>query len=235
MPRLVNSASADLGASLMCADQRDLRDAVAALDRAGVDYFHFDVMDGRFVPNFALSSGQMRAVRTASRKPFDAHLMILHPERHIEEFVAAGADSITVHAEAAGDLRGAVQSIRKSGRKAGVAINPGTPVSILEPVIRSIDLVCVMSVEPGFAGQDFIEPVMAKLDTLAALILATGSQARIQVDGNVSLRRIPELLARGASLLVGGTSAIFRPGAIPADETRRVRGAIDSLMAVDSR
>jgi len=218
----------------MCADQGNLRAAVIELDRAGVDYFHFDVMDGSFVPNFALSSDTMKALRAATKKPFDAHLMVLHPERHLERFIAAGADSVTVHAETAADLRGVVAAIRKSGRQAGVAINPGTPVSALEPVICSVDLVCVMSVEPGFAGQDFIEPVMAKLDALAALILATGSRARIQVDGNVSPRRIPELLARGASLLVGGTSAIFRPGAVPADEAGRVRRALDLLMAAHS-
>jgi ribulose-phosphate 3-epimerase len=208
---------------------------VIELDRAGVDYFHFDVMDGSFVPNFALSSDTMQALRAATKKPFDAHLMVLRPERHLDRFIAAGADGITVHAEAAADLRGVVAAIQKSGRKAGVAINPGTPVSILEPVIRDLDLVCVMSVEPGFAGQDFIEPVMPKLDALAALILATASRARIQVDGNVGPRRIPELLARGASLLVGGTSAIFRPGAVPADEASRVRRALDALMAADSR
>lgn len=216
----------------MCADQRDLRGAVIALDRAGIDYFHFDIMDGEFVPNIALSSVQMREVRSATTRPFDAHLMLLHPEPCIGDFIAAGADSITIHAEAAADLPRAVESIRKSGRKAGVAINPGTPVSILKPVIRSIDLVCVMSVEPGFAGQKFIEPVLPKLDDLAAMILAAGSHARIQVDGNVSLRRIPELIDRGASLLVGGTAAIFHPGAAPADEVVRVRRAIAALMAV---
>jgi len=231
MPRLVNSASADLGASLMCADQGNLRGAVRELDRAGVDYFHFDVMDGSFVPNFALSSDTVRALRGDTRKPFDVHLMVRHPERHLDRFVAAGADSITVHAEAAADLPGVVDRIRRAGRQSGVAINPGTPVAVLEPVIRALDLVCLMSVEPGFAGQAFVEPVMAKLDALATLILVAGARARIQVDGNVGLPRIPDLLERGASLLVGGTSAIFRPGAAPAEEAGRVRRAIDALMA----
>ncbi len=229
MPRLVNASAAELGASLMCADQGRLREAVVDLDRAGIDYFHFDVMDGSFVRNFALGADQMRALRPATRKPFDAHLMVVHPERHIAAFAAAGADSITVHVEAAADIPGAVALIRAAGRKAGLAISPGTPVAVLAPVIRTLDLVCVMTVEPGFAGQAFIESVLPKLDELAALIRATGSRARIEVDGAVGPDRIPALLERGASLLVGGTSAIFRPGASPAGEVARVRGALAAL------
>jgi ribulose-phosphate 3-epimerase len=232
MQRLVNASAAELGASLMCADQGRLREAVVDLDRAGIDYFHFDVMDGTFVRNFALGADQMRALRTATGKPFDAHLMVVHPERHVAAFAAAGADSITIHAEAAADLPAVVGLIRETGRNAGVAVNPGTPVSVLAPVIRALDRVCVMTVEPGFAGQPFIESVLPKLDELAALIRSTGSRARIQVDGAVGLSRIPALLERGASLLVGGTSAIFRPGASPAAEVARVRGALAALPAV---
>jgi ribulose-phosphate 3-epimerase len=232
MPGLVNAAAVELGASLMCADQGDLRRVVVDLDRAGIDFFHFDVMDGSFVRNFALGADQMRALRPATRRPFDAHLMVVHPERHIAAFAAAGADSITIHAEAAADLAVAVEAIRKTGRKAGAAINPATPVSVLAPAIRALDLVCVMTVEPGFAGQSFIESVLPKLDELAALIRSTGSRARIQVDGAVGLSRIPALLDRGASLLVGGTSAIFHAGATPADEVVRVRGALAAMAAV---
>jgi ribulose-phosphate 3-epimerase len=235
MPRLVNSETAELGASLMCADQGDLRRTVLELDRAGIDSFHVDVMDGSFVPNFALSADAVRALRPATGRPFDVHLMVLRPELHAARFAAAGADSITFHAEAASDARGLAESLRAAGCRAGVAINPGTPVSALEPVIRHVDLVCVMTVEPGFAGQEFIEPVAPKLGELAALILASGSAARIQVDGNVAPGRIPGLLDRGASLLVGGTSAIFRPGAVAADEARAVLAMIRALMNPGTR
>jgi ribulose-phosphate 3-epimerase len=231
MPRLLNSDSVDLGASLMCADQAALRAEVEALDRAGVDSFHFDVMDGRFVPNVAMDPGAVRALRPATRRPFDVHLMVLEPERHVGRFIEDGADSLTFHIEAAADPAALARLIRSAGRRAGVAINPGTPVGALKGVIALVDLVCVMSVEPGFAGQRFIETVSPKIDALAALILEAASRARIQVDGNVSPARIPDLLDRGASMLVGGTSAIFRPGRSPSGEAARVRAGIDALLS----
>ena len=230
MANLVNAAAAEMGASLMCADQGNLRGAVIELDRAGIDYFHFDVMDGSFVPNFALSAYAIQALRPASRKPFDAHLMIAEPERHLARFIAAGADSITLHVEAARDLPAAARLIHAAGRQAGAALSPATPVSALAPAIRDLDFVCVMTVEPGFAGQKFVEAVLPKLGELAALIASTGSKARIQADGNVGPERIPELLARGVSRLVGGTSAIFRPGSVLKDEVAAMRRLIDSCL-----
>ena len=235
MASLVNAAAAELGASLMCADQGNLRSAVLELDRAGIDYFHFDVMDGRFVPNFALGPDAIQSLRADSRRPFDAHLMIAEPERHLARFLAAGADSISVHVEAVRDLAAAAKTIRAAGRRAGAALSPATPVAALAPAIRELDLVCVMAVEPGFAGQKFLPAVLPKLDALRALILTSGSKARIQVDGNVSPERIPELLARGVSLLVGGTSAIFRPGAVLGNEVAARRREIDACLAAGSR
>jgi len=226
MANRVNPAAAQMGASLMCADQGNLRGAVVELDQAGIDYFHFDVMDGGFVPNFALSADAMEALRAASRQPFDAHLMIARPARHLDRFIAAGADWISVHVEAARDaheLKALARAIRRAGREAGAALSPATPVSALAPILEEIDFVCVMAVEPGFAGQKFIAAVLPKLDELAALILSAGAPVRIQVDGNVSPERIPDLRARGVSRFVGGTSAIFRPGAVLKDEVAALR------------
>ncbi|MDD5198486.1 MAG: ribulose-phosphate 3-epimerase [Terrimicrobiaceae bacterium] len=225
----------EISPSLMCANQGNLRQDVIELDRAGVDSFHFDIMDGNFVPNFAMSPDMMKAVRGATRKPFDAHLMMLHPERYIARFADCGADSITVHAEAAEDLGAILRQIRELNRKSGVAINPGTPVSALEPFIHDVDLVCVMSVEPGFAGQKFIESVLPKIDQLASLISETGASAGIQVDGNISLERIPDLVRRGASMFVGGTSAIFLSDANLTEAVRRVRALFASLTLPNCR
>ncbi len=194
MAHRVNPAAAELGASLMCADQGNLRGAVAELDRAGIDYFHFDVMDGRFVPNFALGGDTVQSLRPASRRPFDAHLMIARPGRHLDRFIAAGADWISVHVEAARDtdeLKALARATRRAGREAGAALNPATPVSALAPVLGEIDFVCLMAVEPGFAGQKFIAAVLPKIDELAALIRSTGAPFRIQVDGNVSPGKDP--------------------------------------------
>ena len=224
---LLNAKAAELGPSMMCADPGNLRAALLELDSAGVDYFHFDVMDGHFVQNFALSPDVIRALRPATTKRFDVHLMMHVPERYLECFVDSGADSITVHLEAAGARASTlVEDIRRRGCFAGVAISPKTPVSALASVIRDVDLVCLMAVEPGFAGQAFIASTLPRLDELAELIAVTGASAKIQIDGSVSLDRLAELQRRGASSFVGGTSLLFRPGSTLAREVGRARSLL---------
>lgn len=217
-----------IGPSLMCADQGNLRQETIELDRAGVDFFHFDIMDGTFVANLAMSPDIMKALRAATRKPFDVHLMLARPEPYINRFASSGADSITVHAEAEGDLATILQSIRQAGVKAGVALNPGTPVSVVEPMLGELDVVCLMAVEPGFSGQKFIESILPKIDELAVKIRRTGTATRIEMDGNISLDRIPDLRRRGASMFVAGTSLLFKPGVSFEKTMRKVRACLDS-------
>jgi len=221
----------NIGPSLMCADQGNLRQAVIELASAGVDFFHIDVMDGNFVPNFAMSPDTIRALRQVTELPFDVHLMLSDPSRYLDRFIGAGADSITIHAEATRDLGEILKRIHELGGKAGVAINPGTPVSILEPVLPDLDLVCVMAVEPGFSGQKFIESVLPKIPMLKELISQVPNPVRIQVDGNVSYERIPQLLRLGATELVCGTSALFRPSSTLSEDVSRLRAFIESLDA----
>lgn len=220
--------SPQIGPSLMCADQGNLRQETIDLDRAGVDFFHFDIMDGNFVTNLAMSPDMIQALRPATKKPFDVHLMLARPEPYIGRFASSGADSITIHAEIEADLAGAVQCIRQAGVKAGVALNPGTPVSVVEPLLGQLDLVCLMAVDPGFAGQKFIESILPKIDELAAKIRRAGTATRIEMDGNISLERIPDLRRRGASMFVAGTSLLFKPGVSFEDTMKKVRACLDS-------
>ena len=217
-----------IGPSLMCADQGNLRQETIDLDRAGVDFFHFDIMDGNFVANLAMSPDMIQALRAATKKPFDVHLMLARPEPYIGRLASSGADSITIHAETGGDLAGAVQCIRQAGVKAGVALNPGTPVSVVEPLLGQLDIVCLMAVEPGFAGQKFIEAILPKIDELAAKIRKADTATRIEMDGNISLERIPDLRRRGASMFVAGTSLLFKPRVSFEDTMRKVRACLDS-------
>lgn len=207
----------------MCADQGNLRQQVLELDASGVDFFHFDIMDGHFVSNLAMSPDMVKSLRGVTKRPFDVHLMLVQPDRYINRFADSGADSITVHAEANIDLSTAIQNIRHRGVKAGIALNPRTPVSIVESLLDQLDLVCLMSVEPGFAGQKFIESVLPKIDQLSGLIQKAGVTTRIEMDGNISLERIPDLMKRGASMFVAGTSILFRPDTSFAEAMGRAR------------
>ncbi|MEZ5013177.1 MAG: ribulose-phosphate 3-epimerase [Chitinophagales bacterium] len=179
------------------------------------DWIHVDVMDGVYVPNISFGLPVVAAMKRHSKKPLDVHLMIVHPERYINDFRKAGADHITIHYEACPHLHAAVQAIHASGAKAGVAINPSTPVSVLEEILPDIEIVCLMSVNPGWGGQQFIESSLSKIEKLRALIHATGSSALIEVDGGVKLDNAQIILQAGADVLVSG-SGVFGEPDVPA-------------------
>ena len=190
--------------SILSADFARLGDEIAAIDAAGADYIHVDVMDGHFVPNISFGPLVMASVRKLTAKPFDVHLMIAPVDLYIAAFAKAGANIITVHAEAGPHLHRTLQAIKAEGKKAGVAINPGTPVSALENVIGDIDLLLVMSVNPGFGGQSFIPEALNKLRQAKALI---GDRAiDLEVDGGVTPDNAQSIIAAGANVLVAGSS-----------------------------
>jgi len=192
--------------SLLAADFLHLEDACRMLNESKADWFHLDVMDGRFVPNISFGMSIIKQLRQRSEKFFDVHLMILDPGKYAEEFRDSGADGLTVHIEACPHLHRNIQQIKSLGMKAGVALNPHTPVFLLQDIIADIDLVLVMSVNPGFGGQSFIPHSIEKIKELKTLITGSGSSAKIEVDGGVSLKNAAEIIEAGADVLVAGNS-----------------------------
>jgi len=190
--------------SILAADFANLEREVTMLNESQADWIHVDIMDGVFVPNISFGIPVVQAINRHAKKPLDVHLMIVQPERYIEAFYKAGASIISVHEEAALHLHRVIQQIKAMGIKAGVALNPHTPVSVLENVIESIDLVCLMSVNPGFGGQTFIEKTFKKVSQLKALILESKSNALIEIDGGVNQQNAKPLLEAGADVLVAG-------------------------------
>ena len=195
--------------SLLASDFLHLEKECQMLNESKADWFHLDVMDGRFVPNISFGMSVIKQLRKMTAKFFDVHLMIVEPEKYVEEFKDAGANSLTVHQEACPHLHRNIQQIKSLGMEAGVAINPATPVSLLQDIIRDVDMVLVMSVNPGFGGQSFIPHSIAKIAELKALIKNTASSAKIEVDGGISLDNAAEILKAGADVLVAGSS-IFK-------------------------
>ena len=195
--------------SVLSADFGHLADDIAMLDRSEAEWVHIDVMDGVFVPNISYGLPVVSQIKKIARKPLDVHLMIVQPERYIEAFHKAGADILTVHLEASTHLHRTLQQNKASGKKAGVAKNRQSPVSLLEDIIQDIDVVLIMSVNPGFGGQSFIEHSLEKVKKLKALIQATHSHTLIEIDGGVNFETGRELVTAGADALVAG-SFVFK-------------------------
>ncbi|HZV82616.1 MAG TPA: ribulose-phosphate 3-epimerase, partial [Geobacteraceae bacterium] len=194
--------------SILSADFCRLGDEIRAVEAAGADYIHVDVMDGHFVPNITIGPPVVAALRKVTPLPLDVHLMIADPDRYIPDFAAAGADIIVVHAEASTHLHRSIQLIKSLGKRAGVSLNPATPLSYLEYVLADLDLVLLMSVNPGFGGQSFIEACIPKIHALRAMLDKRGSEAELEVDGGVKIDNIARIAHAGADVFVAG-SAVF--------------------------
>lgn len=197
-----------LAPSILSADFSALLESVKLVEDAGVDYLHVDIMDGHFVPNISFGPMVLKALKGKTKLPMDVHLMIENPDDYLEDFVSAGADLITIHVEACPHLHRSIQHIKQLGVKAGVSLNPGTPLAALEEILPDVDLVLVMTVNPGFGGQAFIESQLDKIKRLKAMIVSKGLTTLIEVDGGVTLHNAALLKEAGADILVAG-SAIY--------------------------
>jgi ribulose-phosphate 3-epimerase len=192
--------------SILSADFANIQRDVEMINSSEADWFHIDIMDGVFVPNISFGFPVLKAIQKHAKKPLDVHLMIVEPEKFFEEFKKVGAQILSVHIEACTHLHRSIQQIKSLGMKAGVAINPHTPIFMLKEIIADIDLVCMMSVNPGFGGQMFIENTYSKITELKSLIAEKSSQALIEIDGGVSLSNYKKLLECGADVLVAGNT-----------------------------
>ncbi|MGC8784041.1 MAG: ribulose-phosphate 3-epimerase [Armatimonadota bacterium] len=211
-----SEARVRIAPSLLSADFANFAQAARAAREAGAELLHFDVMDGLFVPNITFGPQTVQAVRHHSDAVFDVHLMIVQPERYIEEFAQAGADIITVHAEACVHLQRTLAQIRECGARAGVALNPATPLDVIEYVIPDIDLLLVMTVNPGFGGQQFIPEMLRKIARARALLDEAGSDAWLEVDGGINGVTTPMVVRAGARVLVAGSSVFGHPEGVRA-------------------
>ena len=194
--------------SILSADFANLERDIKRVEDAGADWLHVDVMDGHFVPNLTLGAPIVKALRTVTKLPFDVHLMINNPENLIDDFIAAGADIITIHIEAANHLHRLVQKVKSSGVKVAVSLNPATPLNTLEEILPELDMVLLMSVNPGFGGQSFIPATLNKIARLKEMIDAKKLKIDIQVDGGINLETAPKVIKHGANILVAG-SAVY--------------------------
>ena len=192
--------------SILAADFTNLNAAIELVENSTADWYHLDVMDGVFVPNISFGLPVISAMKKKATKPFDVHLMIVQPERYIKAFKDAGADILSVHFEADNHLHRTIQAIKQEGMKASVAINPHTPIHLLQDIIADLDMVCLMSVNPGFGGQNFITRTYNKVETLKELIIKENSKALIEIDGGVSDKNAAQLIKSGADVLVAGSS-----------------------------
>ena len=215
--------SVQIAPSILSADFTELGKAIRAVERGGADAIHVDVMDGHFVPNLSIGPPVISSIKQTARVPLDVHLMIENPNRYLEVFAKAGADTLSIHVEAQPHLKQALASIKELGLLAGVALNPSTPITALEDIAPEVDLVLVMSVNPGFGGQQFISSSFEKIRSMKSLLEGAGNPAPIAVDGGVDTSNAAELVAAGATILVAG-SAIFGEDD-PTRATRALRAA----------
>ena len=208
-----------LAPSILAADFTRLGEQVRAVDEAGAQYIHLDVMDGAFVPSISFGMPVIKSLREITDKVFDVHMMVEEPGRYVEDMCRCGADLITVHAEACTHLDRVVNQIKEGGMRAGVAVNPATPLSVLDPILGELDMVLIMTVHPGFGGQKFIPYTMEKIRSLRRILTERGLAADIQVDGGISSANVREVLEAGANVFVAG-SAVF--GEDPGARTREI-------------
>lgn len=207
--------------SILSANFLSLKDDIEMINNSEADWFHIDVMDGRYVPNISFGMPVIKTMKKMGKKTFDVHLMIVEPEKYFEAFKDAGADILTIHYEASTHLHRSLQAIKALGMKAGVALNPHTPVSVLEDIITDIDLVLIMSVNPGFGGQKFIHQALDKISKLKAMITNAGCDTLIEVDGGVTLDNAPDLVAAGVDVLVAGNTVFSSDN--PAETIKKLK------------
>jgi ribulose-phosphate 3-epimerase len=216
--------SPKIAPSILAADFARLGEEVRALESAGADYIHIDVMDGHFVPNLTIGPAVVKALRPHSRLPFDVHLMIAPVDPYVDAFADAGADIITVHPEAGPHIHRTIQIIKSKGKRAGLAFNPGTPPTTLDLLLPDIDLVLVMTVNPGFGGQSFIESQLAKIEDVRSRIDKSGKAVELEVDGGITAETARRVLTAGADVLVAGTATFEGGTGAYAQNIARLRG-----------
>ena len=215
-----------LAPSILSADFARLGEQIGEVARAGADYIHVDVMDGHFVPNITIGPPVVASIRQVTTLPLDVHLMIEHPERYVSQFAQAGADIITVHVEASPHLHAKIRLIKELGARAGVSINPPTPLGVAEEFLPHVDLVLVMSVNPGFGGQAFIPETLPRIAHMRKLLDDRGLRGELEVDGGINAENAPDIVRAGAEVLVAGNSIFRAPGGI-SGAMRRLREATE--------
>ncbi len=224
----INKRIGKIAPSMMCANFRNLEEDIRAMERAGCEYLHFDIMDGQFVPNFTLGPDFMRVVREMTAIPFDIHLMVMRPEEHLHRFGILPGDYVSFHTEACFHVQRTLETIRSQyGAKAMLAMNPATPLSVLDYCLDSLDAVLLMTVNPGYAGQKFIPATLGKIAQLRDRLQQEGfSDVEIEVDGNVSFENALKMHDAGADIYVGGSSSVFLKGATIEERTMQLRACI---------